>query len=81
MANAWGLYDMLGNVWEWTWDRYATYPSTATDPTGATGGSNRVRRGGSWLSNAQGARAAYRGNLAPGVRNFILGFRPARTAP
>ena len=80
VANAWGLYDMLGNVWEWTWDRYATYPSTATDPTGATGGSNRVRRGGSWLSNAQGARAAYRGNLAPGVRNFILGFRPARTA-
>ena len=81
VANAWGLYDMLGNVWEWTWDRYATYPSTATDPTGATGGSDRVGRGGSRGYNALGTRAADRGSSTPGGRFSDLGFRPARTAP
>ena len=79
--NAWGLYDMLGNVWEWTWDwLLRTYPSTATDPTGATGGSSRVRRGGSWYNLARDARAADRGDDTPGVRDHNMGFRPARTA-
>jgi formylglycine-generating enzyme required for sulfatase activity len=80
-ANAWGLYDMLGNVGEWTWDWYGTYPSSATDPTGATGGSYRVIRGGSWLHNAQIQRAAVRYFTTPGYRFNDVGFRPARTAP
>jgi formylglycine-generating enzyme required for sulfatase activity len=81
VANAWGLYDMLGNVLEWTWDWYGTYPSSATDPTGATGGSYRVFRGGSWFFDAQFTRAAVRIYITPGSRSNGLGFRPARTAP
>ena len=81
VANAWGLYDMLGNVLEWTWDWYGRYPSSATDPTGATRGPHRVDRGGSWIGNAQIERAAYRDLTTPGSRSRILGFRPARTAP
>ena len=55
LPNAWGLYDMLGNVWEWTGDWYDTYPATVTDPLGAGAGSIRVNRGGSWIPFAGGA--------------------------
>jgi formylglycine-generating enzyme required for sulfatase activity len=79
--NAWGLYDMLGNVYEWTWDRYGTTPSSSTDPRGPTEGSGRVVRGGSHDAEAQFSRAAYRVFTAPGYRSVNLGFRPARTAP
>ena len=80
-ANAWGLYDMLGNVWEWNSDWYGTYPGTVTDPTGAGSASLRVNRGGSWLSFARFARAASRSSDTPGLRNGNLGFRLSRTAP
>lgn len=81
-ANAWGLYDMLGNVWEWTWDGYdGDYPGSTTDPTGASGGSYRVLRGGSWGFYARFTRAAYRSYDFPGYRFDYLGFRLARTAP
>ncbi|MEW6746611.1 MAG: SUMF1/EgtB/PvdO family nonheme iron enzyme [Planctomycetota bacterium] len=78
--NAWGLYNMHGNVWEWCADWYESYPSGAvTDPTGPSGGSDRVLRGGSWDSYAQGCRSAVRGRLDPGNRIYDLGFRPARS--
>ncbi len=80
-ANVWGLYDMLGNVWEWTWDWYGTYPSAVTDPLGPSSGSNRVLRGGSFDYGASRARAANRGLDVPSNRFSFYGFRLARTAP
>ena len=80
-ANSFGLYDMLGNVFEWTGDWYGAYPATVTNPTGPTTGSNRVARGGSWGSDARSARAATRSSDTPVTRFGTLGFRLARTAP
>jgi cysteine-rich repeat protein len=81
LPNTFGLYDMLGNVREWTGDWYGTYPATVTDPTGPITGSARVNRGGSWDDYARFARAAYRYGTTPGSRRDYLGFRLVRTAP
>jgi formylglycine-generating enzyme required for sulfatase activity len=79
--NAWGLFDMHGNVWEWCWDGYdgkyyATSPGI--DPLGPSGAADRVIRGGSWRDDPRNGWAASRIGYAPGYREDFLGFRVAR---
>ena len=76
--NAWGLYDMHGNVWEWCEDWYGDYPSGfVTDPTGAKGGKGRVMRGGSWSDLPASVRSAHRSRTTPVSRSGSLGVRLA----
>jgi len=81
--NAWGLYDMHGNVWEWCADWYDDYPSVGSsrfDQTGPTSGSGRVSRGGSWLYIGRSCRSALRLGFVPDGRGYDLGFRLALVA-
>jgi formylglycine-generating enzyme required for sulfatase activity len=81
--NAWGLYDMLGNVAEWVSDWYGNdyyAQSPATDPQGPESGSYRVFRGGAWFDPAKFCRASHRGFDFPIHRLYNVGFRLVRTA-
>lgn len=76
--NAWGLYGMHGNIWEWCQDWYAEYPSIpAQDPNGATKGLLKVLRGGSWFYSGRHCRSATRAHAAPDDAGIFLdyGFR------
>ncbi len=79
--NAWGLYDMLGNLWEWVQDwfdeNYYEH-SPDTDPPGPSLRGARVVRGGSWGSNAESVRTSVRLNVWPGLRDDNIGFRCVR---
>ena len=92
--NGYGLYDIIGNVWEWTldeWhDNYSDAPSQAEKPWGSigeckqscgTGSSSRVYRGGCWGDNVRHLRVADRSTYMSGDRDSGLGFRVRRTLP
>jgi formylglycine-generating enzyme len=65
-----GVYDMVGNVWEWCWDWYSSYDTaTQTDPRGPSSGTYMVRRGGSWFSDPSYCTVTYRNNYKPGNKN------------
>jgi formylglycine-generating enzyme required for sulfatase activity len=74
--NAWGLYDMHGNVWEWVKDRYEVHKSgSVIDPEGPPSGSRRVLRGASWSNPHRDCRSAIRGGGGPGAHGPDMGFR------
>jgi formylglycine-generating enzyme required for sulfatase activity len=80
-ANAWGLYDTLGNVWEWCQDWWGIYSSGyQTDPTGPVSGSGRINRGLSWNHTAPYIRSAFRGGGSPEYHDNELGFRLAASS-
>jgi formylglycine-generating enzyme required for sulfatase activity len=80
LPNAWGLYDMHGNLFEWCNDWWDYYGGTVTDPAGPGAGYNRVIRGGWWNWSAEDCRSAYRSNFGPVSSYGFIGFRSVRSS-
>jgi formylglycine-generating enzyme required for sulfatase activity len=82
LPNAWGLYDMHGNVYEWCLDWWVASDASLSgdDPQGPLSGTGRVRRGGSWTYTASICRSARRDSSSPASRNPNIGFRVAAPA-
>ena len=84
LPNAYGLYDMSGNVWEWCWNWYTNSYDAETeggsDPTGTSAGSRRVYRGGCWYNFSDDCAVSYRDYGSPNLRDYGLGFRVVRSA-
>ena len=79
--NAFGAYDMSGNVWEWCWDAQGDYPRTpVVDPIGPAGGVFRMHRGGSWYSEFTGVRVADRRAFGTSYASSVVGLRLVRDA-
>ena len=78
-ANSLGIYDMSGNVWEWCYDWYGTVSSTTAE-SGASSGSDRVQRGGSWVNDASICAVSYRYYYTPYYRFSFFGFRVVRSS-
>ncbi|MCP4545967.1 MAG: formylglycine-generating enzyme family protein [bacterium] len=76
ISNAWGLYDMHGNLYEWCNDWYGSYNGDETDPTGLASGDYRVIRGGYWYDGALLCRSACQGAYGPSFSSSSIGFRP-----
>ncbi|WP_319523225.1 formylglycine-generating enzyme family protein [uncultured Desulfosarcina sp.] len=82
VPNAWGLYDMHGNVWEWCEDLFDRYETVSTvDPCETESGKDRVRRGGSWFSSGPACRSANRAYAHPMSRLQNTGFRLVMVPP
>ena len=78
--NAFGIFDMHGNVWEWCEDWFGDYPAGGViDPKGLAMGETRVLRGGSFADRSSNIRSAFRSVYTSIFRNYIIGFRLART--
>lgn len=79
LANELGLYDMSGNIHEWTWDWFGTYPTgSMVDYRGPDSGSYRVRHGGSWLTESDYCAIDYRSPMSPNFQDYDIGFRVVR---
>lgn len=83
LPNPWGFFDMLGNVFEWCWDKWVdNYPDgDAVDPVGPEDGDDRVHRGGRYYGGADYAQAWHRGSWKPDDEALLNGFRPVKSCP